>query len=119
MNNLSDFSQYRIQQLLQQFGLYQKAEFTVVFGPLLGEARLDYAHWSISENDQQTYLESGFLTLMLHLLDILIQYRSHDEFSENYHGILKVELSRIAVEWVNADAADRILSDLKLNDENN
>jgi hypothetical protein len=119
MEKVDDFEQCRIQQLLKQFGLFERADFWIVFGTLGNEARLDYSSWSISTNKYISYKESGFFDLFQHLLDIFIQYRSQHKFSDNYHGIISIGLSTTIVEWVDEYVAEMAIAALKENENDN
>jgi hypothetical protein len=123
MNKLEGFAHCRTQQLLKQFGLYEKVNFWIIFGTFGNQdytrdgTYSSYTSSSISSNDAIHYSESGFYFLLLNLLDILIEYRSQSVISRHYHGIISVELSTINVEWIDEDVADKIISALK-EDEN-
>jgi hypothetical protein len=122
MNKVDDFEYIRIQQLLKQFGLYEKVNFWIVFGTLGNQnytrdgAYSSYTSSSISSNVTINYRESGFYFLLLNLLDILIEYRSQHVITEHYHGIISVEMSAIHIEWLDEDVADMIVATLKGNE---
>ena len=112
--DLSDnFEQSRIKQLLEQFELNGQVAFRIVFGTLGEEASMDYSSWSISDSDYTRCKDSGFQYLMLHLLDIFIEYRSQCESSTDHHAVINVEFSEISIDWVDKKTADKVIADFK------
>jgi hypothetical protein len=110
MFNESDISiEYsRIRQLLEQFTLNGKADFTIVFGAITVDG--DYSTWSIPDDNFSTYNASGFLDLMLSLLSTFVEYKSQTTLFEHCHAIIKITPYDIAIEWVSKKVADNAIA---------
>jgi hypothetical protein len=100
-----------IQQLLKRFEAIEKENLVIVFGPIGSMAF--YSHWSCDQKNGIHYRERVFFDLMQKLLDTFIEYRRAFNLAPYIHGIIKIELGKVQIGWVNELTADRKIRSLK------
>lgn len=105
MNHEQSFAQYRLTQLTDQLLSETSISGDIVFLADEDEGRISGATWRFEEADQAVLKESGFKFLLMELLDILIQFRLSQGYSETLNGIVHLDNSSPEIEWLTGDEA--------------
>ena len=102
----ASFDQARLDQLAEQYLNGSSITGRAIFFSESEDSQLDYATLQFSDSDYDTLKESGFITHLLALLDILLTYRAQNAQPNAGQGAVNVKNSKISIEWLPKESAE-------------